>query len=249
VRGESGHDPPDSQVLENLRREELRERLRGDYVDVMAGTPPHLPPMRDVNHSIPLIDESVDYKYHLSRCADAYKGELLAKLQTYTANGWWEARSATQAAPMIITPKKNGKIRTVVDARQRNANTHRDVTPLPDQDAIRMDVARAKYRSKIDLSDAYEQVRVVEEDVWKTAFSTIYGTFVSHVMQQGDCNAPATFQRLMTHILRTCIGRTAHAYIDDIFVFSNTLEDHERHLREVLDILRREHLFVKPDVE
>jgi len=70
----------------------------------------------------------------------------------------------------------------------------KDMTPFPDQDQIRMDIARARYCSKIDLFNAYEQVRVEPEDVKKTAFSTIFSTFLSQVMQQGDCNAPATFQ-------------------------------------------------------
>ena len=61
-----------------------------------------------------------------------------------------------------------------------------------------MDIPRAKYCSKIDLSNAYEQVWIELEDVWKTAFTTIYRTFISQVMQQGDCNDPATFQYLMT---------------------------------------------------
>jgi hypothetical protein len=78
--------------------------------------------------------------------------------------------------------------------------------PLPDQDAICEDVAWAKYRSKIDLADAYEQVRVEPNDVQKTVFSTIMGTYISNVVQQGDCNAPATFQRLMTSIFQDVIG-------------------------------------------
>ena len=64
----------------------------------------------------------------------------------------------------------------------------KDVTLFSDHDQIRMDVARAKYRSKIDLSNAYEQVWIEPEDIWKTAFTTFYGTFISQVMQQGDCN-------------------------------------------------------------
>jgi hypothetical protein len=106
-------------------------------------------------------------------------------------------------------------------------------------------VARAKYRSKIDLSDAYEQVRIRPEDVPKTAFATIYGTFVSHTMQIGDCNAPATFQRLMTTIFRPFIGRSMHVYLDDLFIFSNSIEEHETHLREVFETLRKNKLYLK----
>ena len=95
---------------------------------------------------------------------------------------------------MLCIKKKTNKLRTVVDGRQHNDNTTKDVTPLPDQDVIRLDVARAKIRSKIDLLDAYEQVCIVPSDVYKTTFATIYGTFVSNVMQQGDCNTPSTFQ-------------------------------------------------------
>jgi hypothetical protein len=108
-----------------------------------------------------------------------------------------------------------------------------------------MDVARAKYRSKIDLSNAYEQMRVEPEDVWKTAFATIRGTMLSHVMQIGDCNVPASWQRLMTIIFREHIGKFVHVYLDDIFVFSSSLEEHEDHLRIVFDVLRRNHLFLE----
>ena len=101
---------------------------------------------------------------------------------------------------MLCVRKKNNALRTVVDGQHRNENTVKDVTPLPDQDVIRLDVARAQIRSKIDLSDAYEQVCVVPSDVHKTAFATIYGMFISNVMQQGDCNAPSTFQQAMNSI-------------------------------------------------
>ena len=92
----------------------------------------------------------------------------------------------------MCVAKKNGKLRTVVDARQQNDNTVKDVTPLPDQELIREDVAQAQYRSKINLADTYEQVWVQPEDVPKMAFTTITGTYISNVVQQGDCNAPAT---------------------------------------------------------
>jgi hypothetical protein len=88
------------------------------------------------------------------------------------------------------------------------------------------------------MTDAYEQVRIVERDIPKTGFSTIYGTFQSLVLQQGDCNGPSTFQRLMTVIFCTEIGLFVHVYLDNIFIFSATLEDHERHLAVVFQRLR-----------
>jgi hypothetical protein len=87
---------------------------------------------------------------------------------------------------MLCIPKPKKEVltlRTAIDCRKRNDNTVKDVMPLPDQDQIRLDVARAKVRSKIDFSDTYEQVQVAPEDVHKSAFATIYSTFVSHTMQ------------------------------------------------------------------
>ena len=85
------------------------------------------------------------------------------------------------------------------------------------------------------------------EDIKKTAFSTVISTFLSQVMQQGDCNAPATFQQLMTIVLREYIGQFVHVYLNDIFVFSNMLEEHERHLRLVLDALTKAEFYLECD--
>ena len=123
----------------------------------------------------------------------------------------------------------------------------KDVTPFPDQDQIRMDVVRAKFHSKIDLSNAYEQVRIEPDDVHKTGFATVYGTMESNVLQQGDCNGPATFQRLVTVIFRDAIGLYVYVYLDDLFIFSYKLEDHEKHLEYVFQKLRENHLFVEKE--
>ena len=86
----------------------------------------------------------------------------------------------------------------VFDLHEQNDNTVKDVTPFPDQDNIRHDVAQCPYWSKLNMSEAYEQIHIIMTDIPKMAFATILGTFISQVMQQGDCNAPSTFQRLMT---------------------------------------------------
>jgi len=169
----------------------LRQKWYNEYQEILQGTREQLPPIREVNHEINLVDPAMRYKYHLPRCPTALREEFHKKLNRYIDAGWWEPRTMTQAAPLMCIPKKDGRLQTVIDARQRNNNTVKDVTPLPDQEVIREDVARAPIRSKIDLVDVYEQVRVRPEDVDKTVFATIAGTYASNVVQQGDCNAPA----------------------------------------------------------
>jgi hypothetical protein len=225
----------------------LRARWLERYADIMVPVPLEMPPFRDVNHSISLIDDKKIYNYHLPRCPDVLKPELREKINRYVKAGWWEMKAVPQAAPLLCIYKKSGKLHTVVDARKRNDNTIKDVTPFPDQDQICQEVARAKYQTKLDMSDAYEQIPVAPEDVWKTAFATIYGTFVSNVMQMGDCNAPSTFQSLMTQIFRAHLGEFVHCYLDDIFIFSNSIEDHERHIEYVFSTLRKSHLFLSKE--
>ena len=223
-------------------------KLRSDWAnaisDIACPIPEELPPFRDINHEINLIDEDKTYRYHHPRCPDHFLPELVEKIERYVRAGWWVPKNVRQALPMLCVPKKDNRLRTVFDCRQRNANTVKDATPFPDQERIRNDVAKAKYRSKIDMSEAYEQIRVIERDVEKTAFATIQGTFVSQVIQQGDCNAPSTFQRLMTHLFRNVIGRYIHCYLDDIFIYSSSIEEHQRHLASVFQILRENHLFL-----
>ena len=172
----------------------LHNWILSEYKNQLGRVAAKLPPLHEVNHWIPLADEGKQYTYHLPCCPDSLKLQLPEKIQLYTNAKWWIMASVLQVALMLCIPKKMGKLRTMIDCRKRNNNTVKDMTPFPDQDQIRMDVARARYHSKIDLSNAYEQVCVEPEHVKKTAFSTIFSTFLSQVMQQGDCNAPATFQ-------------------------------------------------------
>ena len=167
--------------------------------DLISGVPPKVPPFRQINHEINLIDPNKRINYRLPKCPDALKEELAEKISQYTSAGWWVPAMVRQAVPMLCVLKKNGKLRTVFDLHQQNDNTEKDVSPFLDQDTIRHNVACAPFRSKLDMSEVYEQICVRPEDVPKMAFMTI--TFVSLVIQQGDCNAPSTFQRLMTAVV------------------------------------------------
>ena len=75
------------------------------------------------------------------------------------------------------------------------------------------------------MTEAYEQIRIRPEDVRKMTFSTIFSTFQSRVMQMGDCNAPSTFQQLMTAIFQDFLGRFVHVYLDNIFIYSQSIRE------------------------
>jgi hypothetical protein len=120
-------------------------------------------------------------------------------------------KAVYQASPLLCIPKKSGKLRTVVNARKRNDNTFKDMTPFPDQDQIRMDVARAKYRTKIDMSDAYERPLL-----------------------------PRWREHLEIFI---------RVYLDNIFVYSDTIKDHEGHLQIAFNTLQWHHLLSRPKLD
>ncbi len=141
--------------------------------------------------------------------------------------------------------KKDGSHRMCIDYRELNKLTVKNRYPLPRIDDLFDQLQGAAWFSKIDLRSGYHQMRVREEDVPKTAFRTRYGHYEFVVMPFGLTNAPAAFMDLMNRVCRPMLDRSVIVFIDDILVYSKTEEKHERHLREVLETLRREQLYAK----
>jgi hypothetical protein len=218
------------------------------FAPLYGPPPPRLPPLRAVNHTIPLIDPNVQYLSRPPRCSAVLFPQLHEKTQHYVDAGWWEHAHGKNALPLLAIPKISAelKLRTVIDARERNANTVINSTPLPNQDIIREALVSHKYVSVINISDAYEQLRIVPEDVPKTLFASPLGTFVSNVLQQGDCNGPSSWQRLMTYVFCGQIGVEVWVYLDNIYVFTNTIEKHEDALEYILKCLTNKQLYISP---
>lgn len=227
-------------------REELRQYALPLCKDVSETD---LPPFRDINHTIPLIDPSKTYPWRPSRCPEAFRAQWVEKRDAYLRSGRWRITSAGNTVPMLLIPKprKNGQppeLRTVVDLRERNKNTHKLTSPLPDMDGMLRRAASHRFRTLMDGKSAYEQIRIIPEHVERSTVTTPDGNMVSEVIQIGDCNAPATYQALMNHLFSAYIGRFMDIYLDDIVIYSDTLKDHVRHVKLVLDILKRERLYL-----
>ena len=228
--------------------ESLRKKWIKKFKPTYGPPPPELPPLWAVNHSIPLINPDARYMQRQPRCPTALMPLLREKTQRYLQAGWWKLAHGRNAIPLLSIPKAGAelRLRTVVDARECNANTIIDSTPLPNQDLIRDVVASHKYVSVIDMSDAYEQMHVEPEEVPRTLFSSPFGMFISNNLQQGDGNGPSSWQRLMTYMFHERIAVQVWVYIDDIYIFTNTIPNHENALEYVLKCLIDDKLYISP---
>ena len=154
-------------------------------------------------------------------------------------------------APIWIVPKKADKHgnklwRLVVDYRKLNDVTIGDSYPLPNLVDILDQLGRAKYFSTIDLQSGYYQVLTDEKDAEKTAFSTEQGHFQFRRMGMGLKNAAATFQRLMFTAMSGLVGTRCFVYLDDIVIYAESIEEHTKKLKEVLQQLEIHQLKVNP---
>lgn len=203
-----------------------------------------LPPMRRINHRIPIIDKEKSYPYRQSRCPEAFRALWNKKRDLYLKTGRWRFAMAKNAAPLMFLAKR-GKpgeplgMRNTTDVRDRNANTEKVASPVPDQRGMLYRAASHKYLSALDTQGAYDCVRVHPDDVQYTAFNTPDGTMESLIMQQGDCNAVATFMAIMTDLFSAHIGVWMDVYLDDIVIYTDTLDEHVVRCKQAIDTLSK----------
>ena len=146
---------------------------------------------------------------------------------------------------MLFVKKKDGTLWLCVDYRQLNKMTVKNKYLLHRIDDLFDQLKGASVFSKIDLRSGYHQLRIKDMDVHKTTFSTRYGHYEFLVMTFGLTNAPTTFMELMNRVFRPYVDQFFMVFIDDIFVYSKDWENHDTHLRVVLEALRKERLYAK----
>jgi hypothetical protein len=136
-------------------------------------------------------------------------------------------------------------LRLCIDFRKLKKVTIKNKYHLPRIDDLFDQLKDARIFSKIDLRSGYHQVRIKYEDIKKTTFKTNYGHYEFTVVPFGLSNAPVVFMCLMNGVFREYLDEFVIIFLDDILVYYKTEEEHKKHLRMVLQVLREHQLFVK----
>ena len=202
-----------------------RTRLATHEIDTADARPVRQAPRRLPHEQLKEVDEEVARMLH-------------SGVVKHSQSPW--------ASPIVVVRKKDGSIRLCIDYRKLNSITKKDAHPLPRIEDLLDTLAGSRFFTTLDLASGYHQVEVIERDQEKTAFVTPHGLFEYKVMPFGLCNAPATFQRLMTAVFTGLLGTSCLAYIDDIIVFGRTFEEHQQNLKKVFEKLRAANLKLKP---
>ncbi|GKE94775.1 putative reverse transcriptase domain-containing protein, partial [Tanacetum coccineum] len=194
------------------------------FADVFPDELPGLPPAREIEFGIELIPGAEPISKAPYRMAPVENGFIRPSVSPW-------------GAPVLFVKKKDGSMRLCIDYRELNRITIRNRYPLPRIDDLFDQLQGAKYFSKIDMRSGYHQLCVREQDISKTAFRTRYGHYEFLVMPFGLTNANRIFHEYL--------DKFVIVFIDDILVYSKSEEEHERHLRIVLEMLRQKKLYAK----
>lgn len=237
-------------TLALIARDEACEHLEQEMIERFQSVfpkdlPPGLPPVREVDHKIELEPGAEPPARTPFRMAPTELAELRKQLDELITHGFIQPSKSPYAAPVLFVKKADGSMRMCVDFRALNKQTIKNKYPLPRIEELFDQLIGARYFSKIDLRSGYHQVRIYPDDVPKTGFNTRFGHYEWLVLPFGLTNAPATFMHLMHSIFSSCLDRFVIVFIDDILVYSRTLEQHRTHLHYVLTLLQQHKLYAK----
>ena len=179
------------------------------------------------------------------RMAPSELKELKVHMEELVSKGFVRPSTSPWGAPVLFVKKKNGSLRLCIDYRELNKVKIRNQYPLPWIDDLFYQLQGTRVFSKIDLRSGYHPLKIRSEDVPMIAFKTWYGHYEFLVMPFGLTNAPTAFMDLMNRIFQPYLDQFVIVFIDDISIYLGNNEDHEEHLRVVLQILREHQLYAK----
>lgn len=220
-----------------------------DYFDLRAvfsrSRSASLPPHHPYDCSIELLLGTSPPRGRLYSLSAPEREALEKYLSESLDAGTIVSSSSPAGAGFFFVKKKDGSLRPCIDYRGLNDITVKNRYPLPLMSSAFEVLQGAQFFTKLDLRNAYHLVRIKEGDEWKTAFNTPFGHFEYQVLPFGLVNAPTVFQALVNDILRDMLNIFVFVYLDDILIFSPSLQVHVQHVRQVLQRLLENKLFVK----
>lgn len=223
----------------------ITEKLNG-YADVFALNDLDFGHATKVKHHIKLKDET-PFKQR-ARPIHPNDYEAVRKhLQSLLEAGVIRESESPYSSPIIVVRKKNGDVRLCVDYRKLNLQTIKDAYALPNLEETFSALSGSKWFSVMDLKSGYYQIDMEECDKANTAFVCPLGFWEFNRMPQGITNAPSTFQRLMEKCMGDINLKEVLVFLDDLIVFSDSLEEHEARLLHVLQRLRENGLKLSPE--
>jgi hypothetical protein len=216
-----------------------------DFPDVFSEELPGMPPDRDIEFLIELLPGTPLISKRPYRMPVNELVELKKQIAELQAKGFIRSSSSSSGAPVLFMEKKDGTQRMCVDYPSLNEVTIKNKYPLLRIEDLFDQMKGASVFSKIDLRSGYHQLKIRESDIPKIAFHTRYGLYVYIVMSFGLTNAPVYFMYLMNKVFMEYLDRFIVVFIDDILIFSKTMEEHEEHLRLLLEKFRSNQLYAK----
>jgi hypothetical protein len=220
-------------------------RTVSEFLDVFPEELPGMPPNREIEFVIELVPGTAPIFKRPYRMAANQLADLKEQLQELLDKGYIRPSASPWGAPVIFVPKKDGTQRMCVDYRSLNEVTIKNKYPLPRIDDLFDKLMGACVFSKIDLRSGYHQLKIRATDIPKTAFITRCGLYEYTVMSFELTNAPAYFMYLMNKVFMEYLYQFVVVFIDDILIFSKNEEEHDEHLRLVLQKLREHQLYAK----
>jgi hypothetical protein len=211
-------------------------RVVSEFPDVFLEDLPCMPPDRDIEFSIELIPGIAPISKRPYRMDVKDLAELKKQIEELLSKGFTRPSSSPCGAPTLFVDKKDGFRRFCIDFRSLNEVTIKNKYPLPQSEDL---------FDHIDLRSGYHQLKIQVEDIPKTTFTSRYGLYEFTVMSFGLTNAPAYFMYLMNKVFMEYLDKFVVVFIDDILVFPRSEEEHEEHLRLVLQKLRKHQLYAK----
>nr|GEU65642.1 putative reverse transcriptase domain-containing protein [Tanacetum cinerariifolium] len=204
-----------------------------------------LPPPRQVEFRIDLVPGAAPVARVPYRLAPSELKELPKQLQELSEKGFIRPSSSPWGAPTLFVKKKDGSFRMCIDYRELNKLTVKNRYPLPRIDDLFDQLQDSSVYSKIDLRMGYHQLCIREEDILITAFRTRYGHYEFQVMPFSLTNAPAMLMDLMNRVCKPYLDKFVIVFIDDILIYSKNKEEHGKHLKTILELLKKEQLYAK----